>query len=51
MTSRLSHVHPGPAGAAKDQTGGGHGCLPCHQLQKTRVLGPERTWPQAKVRT
>ena len=51
MTSRLSHVHPGPAGAAKDQTAGGHGCLPCHQLQKTGVLGPERTWPQAKVRT
>lgn len=51
MTSRSSHVQRGPAGAAKDQTGGGHGCLPRHQLQKTGVLGPERTWPQPKVKT
>lgn len=43
------------ASVAKDPTGGGHGCLPCHQLQKAGPSGPERTekgkwWPKAKVK-
>lgn len=52
--STLAHLCPS-ASVAKDPTGGGHGCLPCHQLQKAGALGPERTakdksWPKAKVK-